>query len=229
MWYGWKWTDAERELRRAIGLSPSHSDSHSELAGLLSILGRAEEAIAAGRHAVRLDPLSPFAHMKLAEALTFSQQYDAAIEVSRRSVELAPAAVIAYYYLGNASLWKGDAQQAVREFERGRVYSQGEPTLEGRLGCAYGKAGRPEEARQIADALRRRREERYLSAHAVAWVYAGLWGTTTPRSSGSPRALTTTIRSLRSSRFSQITTRCAPTRGFRSSSSGYLGRHAKAG
>ena len=159
---------------------------------------------------MRLDPLSPFAHMKLAEALTFSQQYDAAIEVSRRSVELAPAAVIAYYYLGNASLWKGDAQQAVREFERGRVYSQGEPTLEGRLGCAYGKAGRPEEARQIADALRRRREERYLSAHAVAWVYAGLWGTTTPRSSGSPRALTTTIRSLRSSRFSQITTPLRP-------------------
>ncbi len=173
-WYDWDWAGAEREYRQAIELDPVNSDCRADFALLLVHLGRFDEAIVEARRALDLDPLAPNVYLRLSEALSYAKRYDEAMEVCRRGVEVDPTAFSIYYYAGNAPLWKGDARQAVAEFERGRRYSQGDPLLEGRLGAAYGFAGMLDEARAVLEALRRRRKEGYLSAHAIAWVYLGL-------------------------------------------------------
>ena len=141
---------------------------------MLSHLGRADEAIAEAQRAVALDPLMVHRYFMLAEALSFGKRYDEAMNACRRGLEIDPTALSLYYYKGNAPLWKGDAREAVAEFERGRQHSQGDPLLEGRLGAAYGFAGMADKARAVVEALKRRRGEGYLSAHAIAWVYLGL-------------------------------------------------------
>ena len=172
-WYAWDWLGSERAFLRAIELDPASSDVRADFAGMLSYLGRADEAVAEAQRAVELDPLVVHGYFKLADALFCARRYDETMEVCRRGHEVDPSALSIYYYKGNAALWKGDVTQAVAEFEHGRQHSQGDPLLEGLLATAYGFAGMVNEARAIVEALKRRREEGYLSAHAIAWIYMG--------------------------------------------------------
>ena len=52
----YKFAEAEAEFRRALKLAPQNAAVTSNLAGLMSKLGRLEEAVALGRQAIALDP-----------------------------------------------------------------------------------------------------------------------------------------------------------------------------
>ena len=58
MFYDWDWTAAERELVRALALSPGSALVHLWAAHYLSIVGRFDGALAEVLHAQALDPLS---------------------------------------------------------------------------------------------------------------------------------------------------------------------------
>lgn len=67
---------AERALRRAIALQPSNAVAISDLAGLLPLVGRTDEALAEARRATRLDPLSGMVRVSLNWVLLVARRWD---------------------------------------------------------------------------------------------------------------------------------------------------------
>ena len=56
--YDWDWSGADKEIRRAIELSPSYADAHRLHAEVLWQTGRLNEAIAESKGTLELDPIS---------------------------------------------------------------------------------------------------------------------------------------------------------------------------
>jgi tetratricopeptide (TPR) repeat protein len=79
----WSWSDAEKELQRAISLDPNNATAHQWYGYLLSALSRFHEAIAEMKHAKELDPLSPNKQNSLAATLCRAGRYDEALEQFR--------------------------------------------------------------------------------------------------------------------------------------------------
>ena len=76
--------------QRGLAIDPEEPTCNAVLAFAYGLTGRAEEALAAGRHAVDLHPGSSVAHWGLASALLFSSQPEAALEELERATRLDP-------------------------------------------------------------------------------------------------------------------------------------------
>ena len=57
-WYEWDWREGEKELLRAIELSPGNGVAQMSHLVLLATQGRMDEAIQAGYRAIEFEPLS---------------------------------------------------------------------------------------------------------------------------------------------------------------------------
>jgi tetratricopeptide (TPR) repeat protein len=88
--YEWNWTAAERDLKRAIALSPSYSYAELRYAVLLDATNRPEEAVTHMRRALELDPLSFFMNRHLGSTLYLARHYDEALYYLRRASEMEP-------------------------------------------------------------------------------------------------------------------------------------------
>ena len=58
LFFEWDWPGAEKEIRRAIEISPNSSDVHLGLAGWFVVMGRYDDMVNEAQIAVQLDPLS---------------------------------------------------------------------------------------------------------------------------------------------------------------------------
>jgi Tfp pilus assembly protein PilF len=88
--YDWDWPGAEREYKRAIELNPGYATAHEWYGGLLSELGRHEEALAEIKRAQQLDPLSLIINTVSGWVLMQAGQDDLAIEQLRKTLEMDP-------------------------------------------------------------------------------------------------------------------------------------------
>jgi TolB-like protein/DNA-binding winged helix-turn-helix (wHTH) protein/Tfp pilus assembly protein PilF len=88
--YEWNWTAAERDLTRAIALSPSYSTAELRYAIFLDATDRPEEAVTHMRRALELDPLSFFMNRHLGSTLYIARHYDEALYYLRRAGEMEP-------------------------------------------------------------------------------------------------------------------------------------------
>jgi TolB-like protein len=116
--HDWNWRSAERELERALALSPGDGDVHRACASLAMQLGRAEESIAHARRAVAVDPLSKPAHVVLGDCCLRAGRLDEAVASLQSALDIAPNAGITHYLLSSARLLQGRAIDALREAER---------------------------------------------------------------------------------------------------------------
>jgi len=57
--FAWNFEIAEREIRKATELNPNYATAWHWMGNFLPIIGKNDEAIAAGKRAEELDPLSP--------------------------------------------------------------------------------------------------------------------------------------------------------------------------
>lgn len=69
LFYTWDWPACEREIKRALELSPNFADTHGMNGAYLLAMGRLDEALAARQHAQELDPNFALAHDDLGNAL----------------------------------------------------------------------------------------------------------------------------------------------------------------
>jgi TolB-like protein/Flp pilus assembly protein TadD len=104
---------AEAELRRAFELAPHNAGVTSNLASLLSNLGRLDEAIALGQRAIALDPLRGTFHYALAHDLIALGRYDEAEAEMRKAIELQPQSAQNYLDLAIIQILRGNPSAAV--------------------------------------------------------------------------------------------------------------------
>ena len=111
--YDWDWPGFEREIQRALELSPNFADVHSMHGTYLMAMGKFDEALAERKRGLELDPLSPFFHVNVGWSYFYKHEYDQAIEWYKKALELDPHYRLAQEDLGTALLQKGDYEQAL--------------------------------------------------------------------------------------------------------------------
>lgn len=146
----WDWDGAEAAFRRANELNPSIAMNHFHYAWLLLSLNRYDEAVIEHETAKRLDPFTPFQSALLGWAYLYGGDTERAEEQARRTLELAPDQNMGLLVLGAAQQMAGQDEAAIATHER---MAEVHPYLRWALGVTYARAGRTEDARQIASEI----------------------------------------------------------------------------
>jgi DNA-binding winged helix-turn-helix (wHTH) protein/tetratricopeptide (TPR) repeat protein len=138
----WDWGGAERCLRRAVELNPSHVQGRLMYGRLLDALGRSEEALDMKLKAFERDPFSGLVHVQIAQCHWNRRHYDDAILWANKALTLDRQHLLAREFLAAAYLQKGDFDRYLVELiEHGA--SHGVPRAEFEaLETAYATAGR---------------------------------------------------------------------------------------
>jgi TolB-like protein/Flp pilus assembly protein TadD len=142
-----QWEQSEKSFRRALDIDPNNSQSRDLFViHLLLPLGRIEEAVRQMRLAERTDPLSAQVHNDLAYALRSAGRFDEAASHCEKAANRALC-------LARTRLAQGRIAEAIDVLAGAvnRDVPAGEP-IRAYLGYAYARAGRREEAEQIARA-----------------------------------------------------------------------------
>jgi eukaryotic-like serine/threonine-protein kinase len=171
--YAWDWDGAERELRRAIELEPSHAVAHRQLAFLMRYRGRFEQDEAEVRASVQLDPLTPFTVAQQGWPELFSRHYVEAVGKFEASIVADPDAAPSHQGLGIALLQLHEYPRAIAEFEQAATLA---PVMEARAGLAHALVvgGQPGGARALLDTLEHHSPGIYVGPTSLALVYAAL-------------------------------------------------------
>ncbi len=170
----WKWTDSEREFKKAIDLNPDYATTYHWYSVLLRDLGRFDEAASIIKRGQQADPLSSVIGFNLSKVYDLQGDHQASIENTRKVIELDPTIPIAYLILGRTLLAQGHYAEAVANIEKAVEMSKRDRAPLADLGYIYAVLGRRSEAIAIAKEL----EEKYARKEAngiyASVVYAGL-------------------------------------------------------
>lgn len=172
--YDWDWEASDRELRRAIELSPGFATAYLWHSEPLLLLGRTAEATEALERARTLDPLSMTARTLLSRARWASGNEEAVLEELREAVRLDPHFPGTRGELARRLLVRGKAKEAVAE---ARILVETNPDhVPGlaTLGLCLGVTGERDEARAILAKLDRQSESRFVPSLDRARIAAGL-------------------------------------------------------
>jgi TolB-like protein/DNA-binding winged helix-turn-helix (wHTH) protein/Flp pilus assembly protein TadD len=172
--FDWNWAGAERELTRAIELSPSYATARQWHGWNLMILGRTDQGVTELKKAEALDPLSLIISADVADALTIAHKYDESIQQSRRAIEMDPSFAMAHYQLAQALVQTHQYSAAVAELQQAIELSRGNPICMSLLGYVYAVSGNKNEAiRRLAELQNSANGSRSNAAN-IALIYAGL-------------------------------------------------------
>ena len=132
-----KWSEAEGEFRRAIGLNPNDSSAHYFYAFLyLMPQNRIEDSLEEFRTALSLDPLSGIMNVNYALTLMVARRSPEAISHMQKLLERDPSFSPAHFYLSQIYVSNERYAEAVSELQKttfGRVKGPVSPDLEGYL------------------------------------------------------------------------------------------------
>ena len=174
LFYDWAWSDAERQFRRAIELNPSYSNAHHWFSHYLIAMHRFEESLAESKTYLALDPLEPGTRVHLGEHYLYAGEYDRAIEQLLAGIQMDPSRYRAHDNLGRAYEQKRMYPEALAEFERAVATSQQGGALIASQAAGFAAAGRRNDALRIVNSLKQRSGSDYVSAYAIAEIYAVL-------------------------------------------------------
>jgi eukaryotic-like serine/threonine-protein kinase len=162
----------DRELRRAIELSPSLALAHGYLAFSLVRQGRLDESLEEILKARELDPLSPIIARQAAMPYHLKRDYPRALELLRQANELGPAFTTTWeigVYIQNKLL-----NETLAELEKAKRERKDDPILIYDTGMIYAAQGRRAEALQIIKDLEGISGASLSQAHLIAKIYATL-------------------------------------------------------
>ena len=173
-WHEWKFTDAERQMRRAVELGPNNATAHYILGTTLPLVGRLDEAIEEIRRSLVIDPL--YAHLSswLARFFLYAKDYPSAIAQGKKTLEIEDNDVRAYIFIGSAHLAQGDAELALEWYQRGQSLENSVRSYDAMIVCALARLGRREEAEAILARLDEGSRQAYVRAEYLAMGYAAM-------------------------------------------------------
>jgi serine/threonine protein kinase/Flp pilus assembly protein TadD len=114
-----RWSEAEKEFRRAIALNPNDSSAHYFYAFLfLMPENRIEQSLEEFRIALSLDPLSPIMNVNYGLTLMAAHRYPEAIAQIQKVLERDPSFSPASFYLSQVYAAVGRYGEAVNELQK---------------------------------------------------------------------------------------------------------------
>ena len=123
--FDWDWRGAEANLRRAVALDPSSSQSYWMLGHAISQQGQHDLALAAARRARELDPLSALSHSMSSQIAFSARDLEAAVRHAREALLAEPDYWVAYWQLGQAYQQMGQTDQALEALAEASRLSNG--------------------------------------------------------------------------------------------------------
>jgi TolB-like protein/Flp pilus assembly protein TadD len=170
--FEWDFSNAEKEFRRAIELSPSFAEAYGASALLLAFNRHNAEAIAEVKHAYELDPISGTGSSYVGTVYLYAGLYDEAIEAFSKSVEVRPENMYALGNLGLAHIQRGSVDAGLVEVKKAANIRN--PASQSDLAFALSKAGKAEELQKLLEQLLEEAGHNNQMSVAVASAYANL-------------------------------------------------------
>ena len=172
----WDLTKAQTHYERALELRPGYGACHGDYAMfLITFTHDFEKARIHMDRARELDPFSPVNTSLRVPYLYVTGHAEQAVEEGRRLFQAEPDNWGFLEATGLCNLYLQKFDEAVRDFEAClKVLPERPSRVVSRLGQAYGRAGRREDARRILAELEQASRRGYVSPVAKAYVYAGL-------------------------------------------------------
>jgi len=172
---GFDWPFAEKELRRAIELSPGFPPAHFYYGTLLSALGRNDEAIEELRWAEELDPHWPVVRGDLAFYLALMGRLEEAEEQIQKAMQMCPDHEgLLSYPRGVVYERRGRLSEAIASLETAVDTALIHTVPLGVLGHVYSRSGQLDKARGVLARLDELAVRRPVSHFSKALVHAGL-------------------------------------------------------
>jgi Flp pilus assembly protein TadD len=172
--FDWDWRGAEANLRHAVALDPSSSQSYWMLGHAISQQGQHDQALTAARRARELDPLSALSHSMSSQIAFSARDLEAAVRHAREALLAEPDYWIAHWQLGQAYQQMGRIDRALETLAEASRLSNGNSKPVSLSAYTLATSGRVGEARVTLTALERLSQQRYVPPCAIALVYAGL-------------------------------------------------------
>jgi TolB-like protein/Flp pilus assembly protein TadD len=170
------WKRSETEIKRALEINPNLALAHDQLAWVMTLHGRMDEALQHSQQALELDPLSPVLSNDRAWNLLQMRRYDESIAQARVTIALQPNDAFAHELIGWSLVFKGDFAAAISEFRRARALDD-VPRFAGSLGYALAVSGDRAGAEQILKELDEIARRRWVASGVRVYVYLGLGDT----------------------------------------------------
>jgi DNA-binding winged helix-turn-helix (wHTH) protein/Tfp pilus assembly protein PilF len=127
----WDWAAAERSLRRALEIDPSHTEALLAYGSLMEALGRPEEGMRFKEQALARSPDAWLVFTEIANSCWNQRHYDDAIRWATRVLEIDPRNLLAGEFLCAAYLKRGDVDQFLAEnLRRAALFGVPEEALE---------------------------------------------------------------------------------------------------
>jgi len=162
----------DRELRRAIELSPSLALAHQYLGNSLLRQGHLDEGLEKYLKARELDPLSPVIARGVALSHHLKRDYTGSLELLRKAHELGPPFSVPWEvgaYIQNRLF-----DEALAELEKAKRERKNDPILISSAGMTYAAQGKRAEALQLIKELEEMSGTNLTQAHWIAKIYATL-------------------------------------------------------
>jgi serine/threonine-protein kinase len=171
--YAWNYETAEREFRRATELNPNYATAWHWTGNFLPIVGKNDEAIAAGKRAEELDPLSAIISADTGWDLILARRYDDTVEQAKKALSIDPNFFYAHYIMGVAYDLKGMHAEALASLRKA-VELYPDAITKGRLTTALARAGQRAEAQKLLDELTAMSRSRYVQGYYLATAQLAL-------------------------------------------------------
>lgn len=172
--YDWDWVGAERDMRRALDLSPDDSGTVWSLAHTLSMLGRHDEAIALASDFAERNPAIGRRHLEVANRLVDAHRYTEAIGWLDKALENGAELAQVQDVYGTAFFGLGQTEAAIERLQVAMHAKRGAAATTARLAHVLAVAEQRDEALQILGELEERSLTEPISALTMATVLTGL-------------------------------------------------------
>jgi TolB-like protein/Tfp pilus assembly protein PilF len=175
--FEWDRAGAQRELERAMQLSPGSGYVHHWYAHSLEAQGRLPEAMKEMRASLALDPLSLPVHWDIGNELLAARKWDEALQFAGQAKELFPnhpwivlVEALAHYHKGEIA----PAVGALETLKTAHPEFNSEPVMMAFFAAAEAWQGHREEAQRTLDQLERLRRSRYVEPLMMLELCAAL-------------------------------------------------------
>jgi serine/threonine protein kinase/Tfp pilus assembly protein PilF len=168
--YFWNFPEAERNLRRAIELSPRYGTAYQWMSEVMQHRLQFDSAIAYSRRALDLEPYSLIFNVTLGELLARRGEFEKSADQLRKALDFDSTFAIGHYEFGVTLVGLKKYEDAAREFRISAALIPSSQKILAALCFAEGMAGHMEEARDLEKRVQSAAAKEYVPSYDLAVV-----------------------------------------------------------